>query len=59
MDGSAIWTIEATIKSWLKKEKLLVDGTQENWRIDDMHVSSLLDLGKRAGLDQSGLKLLS
>jgi len=59
MDGSAAWEIEANIKSWLRAEKILIDGTHENWRTDDMRISSLLDLGRRAGLDQSSLELLS
>jgi hypothetical protein len=59
MDGFRAKEIESTIKDWIKNQGIVVEGTQENWRTDDMRVSSLLDLGRRAGLDQSSLELLS
>jgi hypothetical protein len=59
MSGDQAREIESIIKLWLKNKNLLICGTQENWRTDDMHVSNLLDLGQRAGLDQSSLELLS
>lgn len=59
MDGNVAWGIEAAVKSWLEAEQMLIDGTKENWRTDDMCVSSLLELGQRVGLDQSWLELLS
>jgi hypothetical protein len=59
MDGFRAKEIESTIKGWIKNKGIVIEGTQENWRTDDMLVSSLLDLGQRAGLDQSSLELLS
>jgi hypothetical protein len=59
MDGFKAKEIEFAIKFWIKSKNMAIKGTQENWRTDDMCVSSLLDLGRRAGLDQSNLELLS
>jgi len=58
IDGFTAKEIESTIKLWIKNKGIVIEGTQENWRTDDMCVSSLFDLGQRAGLDEISLELL-
>jgi len=59
INGYKAKEIEAAIKLWIKNRNIVIKGTQENWRTDDMYVSSLFDLGQRAGLDEISLELLS
>jgi hypothetical protein len=58
IDGYKAKEIEFAIKLWIKSKNMVIKGTQENWRTDDMCVSSLFDLGQRAGLDKISLELL-
>jgi hypothetical protein len=58
MGGQEAWDIEWAVKSWLKSNELLASGKQEIWKTDSMVVASLFDLGQRASLDESKLKLL-
>lgn len=59
MDGELVLQIESSIKRWLKQKEILISGTQENWRTDDMKVCSILDLASRAMLDEAHVRLLS
>jgi hypothetical protein len=59
MDGAKAWSIELAIKEWLKDGSLVIRGTQENWRTDAFKVSSLVEIGAKAGLDKDALRLLS
>jgi hypothetical protein len=58
MGGEEAWDIEWAVKLWLKSNDLLASGKKEIWKTDSMVVASLFDLGQRASLDESQLKLL-
>tara|TARA_B100000965_G_C19127131_1_gene555855 strand:+ start:186 stop:587 length:402 start_codon:yes stop_codon:yes gene_type:complete len=45
-----VYETEKKLKSWLKKEIGVIEGTQENWYITDLEVHSLAELKDKSGI---------
>ena len=48
-----VYETEKKLKSWLKKEIGVIEGTQENWYTTDLEVPSLARLKEKSGIEAS------
>ena len=52
-DGYEVYETEKKLKSWLKEEIGVIEGTQENWYTSKLEVHSLVELKEKSGIQTS------